>query len=143
MVLGEALGEVADIPALEEVEDIVDIVLADLGLAVDAAQELTVGADDLLEGLDDRERLLTLSDVGADGLAGGRAFAPDPQDVVPDLEGEAELAAEVAEDGDLRRQSAGDEGAGLDRGGDEGAGLEADHRRVLGEGHVGARLEGE
>ena len=66
-------------------------------LGVDGAQDVAVGADDLLEGVDDGQGLLLAGDVGADGLAGGAAFAPDAEDVVADLEGEAELAAEGVE----------------------------------------------
>ena len=52
----------------------------------------------MLEGLDDRQRLLLVGNVGADGLAGGAAFAPDAEDVIADLKGEAYLAAEAAEE---------------------------------------------
>src|SRR4051794_15308283 len=44
VVFGQALGEVAAVPALKDVEDLVDVRAVDLVLAVDVAQSFAVGA---------------------------------------------------------------------------------------------------
>ena len=56
--------------------------------------------------------------------------APDPEQVVVELEGEAERPAEAAIAGDDLVVLGGEDGAGLDRGGDERRGLAADHVEV-------------
>src|SRR5688500_2553783 len=123
IIFGESLGEITAVPALEHVEDAVDVVVFDFGFGVDGAQDVAVGAEDLLQGLDDGQGLLLVRDVGADGLAGGTAFAPDAEDVVADLEGEADLAAEGFEARAFLVVGAGDEGSEMERGAEEGGAL--------------------
>ena len=91
------------------------VIVLHFGLGVDGAQDVAVGSEDLLQGLDDGQRLLLVGDVGADGLAGRAAFAPDAEDVVADLECEPDLAAEGLEARALFFVGAGDERAEVER----------------------------
>ena len=63
-------------------------------------------------------------------LAGRLLGAPDPEQVVVELEGEPERPAEAAIAGDHVLVVGREQGAGLDRGGDERGGLAPDHVEV-------------
>ena len=90
-------------------------------------------------GVDDRQRLLAMGDVGR--LLAGRLFrAPDPEQVVVELEGEAERPAEAAIAGDDLVVVGRQQRAGLDRGGDERRGLAPDHVEVRSTRHELVRL---
>ena len=98
-------------------------------VGVQRGQPRAVLGAGVLEGVDHRERLLAAGDVGR-LLAGRLLLAPDPEQVVVELEGQPEVPAErpVALDDVL--VVGGQERAGLDRGGDEGRGLAPDHVEV-------------
>ena len=66
-----------------------------LGPRVELGQALAVLGAGVLEGVDDRQRLLVVGDVGR-LLAGRLLRAPDAEQVVVELEGEAERPAEAA-----------------------------------------------
>ena len=68
----------------------------------------------VLVGEDDRQRLLLVGDVRR-LLAGGLLRAPDPEQVVVELEGDAKRPAEAAIPRDDRLVVGGQERAGLDR----------------------------
>ena len=63
-------------------------------------------------------------------LAGRLLRSPDPEEIVVELEGEAERPAEPPVAGDDRIVGRGEERAGLDRGGDERRRLAPDHVEV-------------
>ena len=91
----------------------------------------------------DRERLLPCAQVGHDRLAGHLGRAPDAEQVVGELEGEADVPAELGQaHGELGR------GAHVHRADRAGAGhqrgrLVARHLDALGQGHVAALFERE
>ena len=96
---------------------------------VERGESLAVLGAGVLRGVDDRQRLLVVDDVGR--FLAGRLFrAPDAEQVVVELEGEAERPAEAAIAGDDRLVGGRQERAGLDRGGDEGRRLAPDHVEV-------------
>ena len=88
------------------------------------------GAGGLGQGVDQRQRLLARGDVGR-LLAGAGLVAPDAEQVVVELEGQAQRPAEAAVGGDDRLVVGGQHGAGLGRAGDERGGLAADHVEVV------------
>ena len=66
-----------------------------IGLRKDGSQSLVVGACGLRDGVDERQRLLARDDVRG-LLAGAGLVAPDTQQVVVELEGQAQCPAEAA-----------------------------------------------
>ena len=83
-------------------------------LGQDLAQADRVGAPGLLERVDERQRLLARRDVRG-LLAGDRDIAPDAQQVIVQLEGQAQRPAEATVGGDDRLVVGGQDGARLAR----------------------------
>ena len=83
----------------------------------------------VLVGVDDRQRLLLVGDVRR-LLAGRLLGAPDPEQVVVELEGDPERPAEVAVAADDRLVVGREQRAGLDRGRDQRRRLAPDHVEV-------------
>ena len=82
------------------------------------------------DGLDDGERQLALPEIVPDVLAGGARVALPVEQIVGDLEGDAERVAVGSERLDIRLGGTCDEAADLGRGGEEGRGLAADRLRA-------------
>ena len=74
-----------------------------------------------------RQRLLAAAQVGQPGLAGDRGRTPDTEDVVHELEGQAEVVAEVGEQLDRRLGRADRERADRGRAAHQRAGLAGRH----------------
>ena len=92
-------------------------------------ESLAILGTGVLRGVDHRQGLLVVDDVRR--FLAGRLFrAPDAEQVVVELEGQAERPAEGAVAGDDRLVGGGQQRAGLDRGGDEGRRLAPDHVEV-------------
>ena len=72
-----------------------------------------------------------LAQVGAGRLARRTALADDVEQVVGDLEGDADLLAERGQRGHQRRVDAGEAGAEAGGGGDQRAGLVGEHLEVV------------
>ena len=111
------------------------------GWAYSASRRARSSGPACSQGVDDRQRLLVPREVR--GLLAGRLLpAPDPQDVVVELEGEPQRPAEglVARDDVL--VVGGQEGAGLDACRDEGRRLAPDHVEVEVYRHRGVVLAG-
>ena len=81
--------------------------------------------------MDDGQGALALAQVGAGGLAGLVGLGLDVDEVVGELEGDAEALAELAHDVDRRVVAAGEHRAVAGRGGDEHAGLVGEHPEVV------------
>ena len=82
------------------VEDLEDLRVGDAGEAAvgeDGADGFAVGAGAALEGVNDGEGGLAFAEVAGDGLAEDVFGGGEVEDVVDDLEGEAEVAAVLAE----------------------------------------------
>ena len=91
-------------------------------------------------GVDQRQRHLALGEVRAERFAGGGFVALKVEEVVGDLKGDAEVAAEGGQPGDRLFVAAGVVGAQLAAAGTELGGLGFDDREVIvfGEVHVAA-----
>ena len=103
-------------------------------------QARTLAGGRRAQGVDHGERQLALVDVAAKGFADFGLLAGEVEEVVDDLEGEAEGVAEVAEAADGGFIGGGVLGAEVAAGFDEGRGLAGDdvHVLALGEGEVAA-----
>ena len=100
-------GEVAGAGPLEDRDDLGDVARAvGSAVAVERGEPLAVLGAGVLEGVDHRQRLLVAGDVGR-LLAGRLLGAPDPEQVVVELEREPERPAErpIAGDRPRRRRS--------------------------------------
>src|SRR4029078_7309246 len=90
---------------------------------------LPISSFGVLEGVDDGQRLLLARHVRG-FLAGRELRAPDAEEVVVELERDAEVPAEGAVALDDRLVVRCQDRAGLDRGGDEGRGPAPEHVEV-------------
>jgi len=82
------------------VEDFEDVGVGDVGEAAvgeDGADGFAVGTRPAFEGVDDGQRGLAFAEVGGGGFAEDVVLGGEVEDVVDDLEGEAEVAAVLAE----------------------------------------------
>ena len=96
---GLVAGVLAGAGPLEDRDDLGDLGRARVVVRVQLAQPLAILGTGVLVGVDDRQRLLAVDDVGR--LLAGRLFrAPDAEQVVVELEGEAQRPAEAAIAGD-------------------------------------------
>ena len=82
--------------AVEDLEDLRVGDAVEAAVGEDGADGFAVGSGAALEGVDDGERGLAFAEVAGDGLAEDVFGGGEVEDVVDDLEGEAEVAAVLA-----------------------------------------------
>ena len=93
------------------------------------------------EGGEQQVGLLVVLDIAADGLAETLLVAVHVEIVVVDLEGYAEIGAEIVECLQAFGVGSADDGSDLEGCGEQGACLKGDHADVLGDGDGVATLE--
>src|SRR4029078_9669634 len=106
-------GEVPGTGALEDRLDLGDVRGRRAAVAVEGGEALAILGTGVLERVDHRQRLLPAGDV-ARLLAGCLLGAPDPEEVVVELEGEPERPPEAAIAGDHLVVVGREQRAGLD-----------------------------
>src|SRR5688500_17712034 len=123
---GLVAGVLAGAAAFEDPDDLGHVGRGGVAQGIQLAKAVAVLGAGVLHGVDHREGFLAPGNIR--GLLAGALFlAPDPQQVVVELEGDAQGPTERAVAADDLIVAGGEEGACLDRGGDEGGGLAADH----------------
>src|SRR6478672_7105676 len=132
---------VAGADPLEDGHDLRDLVVGRARELVQLEQAGTILGTGVREGVDDRKRLLAVRDV-AGCLPRGLLTAPDAQQVVVELERDAEGPPEGVIAGDDGLVVRCEQRAGLDRRSDERRGLSADHVEVRIDAHGRVRPRG-
>jgi hypothetical protein len=106
-LVGSALRPLAGARSLDQVRGVCQLIRAELPPALVELGELPPMRRSGVQRGDDGQRLLTGLEIGVDRFAGDPGVTPDAQDVVDQLEGQADLAAE-----DLQRADGGGRRAG-------------------------------
>ena len=83
--------------ALQDFEDFGVADATEVTVGENGANGLAIGSGAALESVNDGERCLTLAQVGGDRFAEDVFGGGEVEDIVDDLEGEAEIAAVFAE----------------------------------------------
>src|SRR5687767_7756440 len=99
MQAGLVAGVLAASTALEDRDDLGDVLGREAAAAVELAEARAISRSRVLEGVDHRQRLLAPWDIGR-LLARGDLRAPDAQQVVVELEGDPQGPAEGPIPGD-------------------------------------------